>query len=474
MLQLSTVVLAAAAGLALLTSCGDSGQGAPARSDRLILISLDTLRADRMSLYGYERPTTPNLERFAKSATTYTRAQAAAPWTLPSHASLFTGKHPYEHGARTWTGDELSALASKGWSPQNNVGPLAEEHRTLAEVLRDEGYATGAIVANRSYLDPHFGIGQGFEHYDQGQAEWTGINARALQWLDSQGDGPFFLFLNYMDTHRPYNTRPREGFDGAATYGHALAKVAPLVLDPKREVPPKLLEACRLQYDLAIANLDEGLGHLFQALQERGLYEGTTIMVTSDHGEFLGEKQLIEHSKDVYQGVLHIPLLVKVPGQAKAIRDERWIGHVHMPALVLPHLKLNDRRQASADLVHHRRGTTPVLSENYYTRSLDLSSPWGDRFRRIRRTLVQDRWKYISSSDGQHELFDLERDPAENHSLLGMEPDMSSQMKESLRLTLEKLQAAPPPGTIRPLGPDQIQSMEHLGYLGGSQSSDQD
>lgn len=447
---------------------GGSSAGAdqPARSERVILISLDTLRADRLSLYGYGRPTSPELERFASQATVYTRAQAAAPWTLPSHASLFTGLHPYEHGARTWPVDQLAALQSKGWTPNNNAAPLADGHTTLAEVLQAEGYATGAVVCNLAFMDPHYGVAQGFDHYDQKRTKWQGVNRRALRWIDEQGDKPFFLFLNYMDTHGPVNRTPRPDFPDASAYGDALERVSPLVLDPEAEVPPDLLQACRDQYDLSIANLDEGLGQLFDALREKGLFEGATILITSDHGEFLGEKQLIAHSKDVYQGVLHVPLLVKAPGQQDALKDERWIGHVHMAGLLLEHVELADREGVLAALVHHRRGLEPLLSENYYTRHKDLKAPWGDRFRRVRRTLVEGPWKYIESSDGQHELYDLDADPLEETSLVDAAPARFAELRAALARVLGDIQPAPLPGTLEPLSEEHLEVMSDLGYAG--------
>ncbi len=461
--------------LAILAGCGlDSSPTQSARSGRVIVISLDTLRADRLGLYGYGRPTSPELERFAKGATVYTRAQAAAPWTLPSHVSLFTGLHPYEHGARTWSQDQLGSLQSKGWTPSNNAGPLAPEHQTLAEVLQAEGYATGAVVTNIAFMHPHYGVAQGFEHYDQRRTDWQGVNERALDWLDTNGDGPFLLFLNYMDTHRPYNRSPRPEFPRASEGPDALAKVAPLVMDPEAVAPPELLAACSDQYDLAVANLDEGLGALFDDLRSRGLFEDTTILLTSDHGEFLGEQQLIEHSKDVYQPVLHVPLIVKAPGQSAGKVDENWIGHVHMAALLLPHLELRDPKTVADALVHHRRGLHPVLSENYYTRYHDLAAPWGERFRRVRRTLVEGPWKYIESSDGQHELYDLEADPREGHSLLEDRPERAAELRATMTRLLGELRPAPLPGTLTPLGAEHLEAMRTLGYANGPQEEGND
>ena len=239
---------------------GALGCGAPEPPPQIVLVVCDTLRADHLTVYGYERPTSPVLERLAAEATVYTRFQASAPWTLPSHASMFTGLEPAEHGARTLSAEELIELQEQGWQGQNNAAPLAARHTTLAEHFREKGWATAAIVANTAYLDPRFGVAQGFEHYDRRRGDVTDMTTRALAWIDAHREEPFFLVLNLMDTHRPYNTRPRADLPDRSGEGNLLKRLVPLVMDPAREAPPELLDALRDQYDTAIGNLEPGRG----------------------------------------------------------------------------------------------------------------------------------------------------------------------------------------------------------------------
>ena len=183
--------LAAAAGLAC------SPAPPPARG--VVLVTIDTLRADHLGCYGYARNTSPSLDALAERATVYTRAMASSPWTLPTHASLFTGLAPFEHGARTF-------LDASGRSLAN---PLDSAHLTLAEALRAEGFATAAFVANTGYLHPRHQLDRGFEVYEVRDESAMSMLPRIFEWLDEKAGGAFFLFVNFMDAHRPYNTTPR-------------------------------------------------------------------------------------------------------------------------------------------------------------------------------------------------------------------------------------------------------------------------
>ena len=420
----------------------------------------DTLRADHLSLYGYSRPTSPNLEELAQRSTVYHRAQAAAPWTLPSHASMFTGLYPSEHGAHTWSEEALASLREQGWSEDNNVGPLADRYITLAEYFAERGWATGAVVANIAYMDERFGIAQGFDTYRRQRGPVEEITRRALQFIKAHQDESFFLFVNLMDTHRPYNLRPHPPIPDHSSDGNLLKRLVPLILDPGAAAPPELLDALRDQYDTAIANLDQGLGDFFQALESDGLLDRMCLVVTSDHGEFLGEHELIEHSKDVYQGTLHVPLILKAPQQTERLDDLDWIGHVHLPGLILD--ALGD--PAAAPLMRrHWPRSEGVLSENYDSRLHDLRAPWGDRFRRSRRVLVHGDLKTILSSDGNHETYDLARDPEETQAL--DQDEIRAAHRKRAWESFEGLKVAPP-GAAVPLDDAALKAMEQLGYGG--------
>ncbi len=429
------------------------------RTQAILLIVLDTLRADHLSLHGYARPTSPRLDDFAQRATVYAQAKATSPWTLPSHASLFTGLYPFEHGARTFDPAALEDPDETG-----NVGCLGAEHLTLAEVLRDAGYATAAIGANEGFLDARFGLDQGFEHYDIRRGRGPELNQRAFLWLVAHKDEPFFLFLNYMDTHRPYNCVEREGFPDCGTPKQATAllrELSSMALDQGLEPPPEKVARLVQQYDTSIANLDAALGELFDQLDAWGVLERALVIVTSDHGEYLGEHGLFEHSKDVYEEVQHVPLIVHHPGQDGRRDVDEAISIARIPALVLDHAQGNPERPASFD--RHPQGAA-VLAENYFSRMHDLNKPRGDALRRIRRAVYAGSDKLVLTGDSAVELYELEQDPGERTNRL----DASAQRAAELRTHAS---AWPLPGPeVRPVLPrlddEARETLRALGYAG--------
>ena len=315
--------------------------GAP----NVLLLILDTVRAANLSLYHYPRSTTPELERFAQGATVFERAFAAAPWTLPSHASIFTG----EWESRLQVDD------------RHRLGP---QYPTLAEALHARGYATAAFVSNARYTGWESGFTRGFERYDDHPINlWTAHNATAfgkhvywrvrtvvapwlnhvpllwrlrlpkadqhrsaedisgafLAWVDREQPRPFFAFLNFMDAHMPY-TAPdsfRFRFRSAMLRPpspHAWSESPPVPLTPA-DLRPKLD-----MYDGSIAYLDSQLGRLFAELERRGLLDNTLVIVASDHGDEFAEHGAVDHGSTLYRFALEVPLVVRFPGHVPAGR----------------------------------------------------------------------------------------------------------------------------------------------------------
>jgi arylsulfatase A-like enzyme len=424
----------------------------------VILITFDTLRADHLGCYGYARPTSPNLDAFSKTADLYSRAAASSPWTVPTHASLLTGKFPFEHGAHTFETKPGAEM---------NVDVLAYGHTTLAEVLFDEQYDTVAFVANAAFLNPHWQMNRGFSVYTWARLDAKGLNERVFAWLETAGKRPFFLFLNYMDTHRPYNTAPVEGLleTPASRDKGLLDSLYAEVMPGTGPVPADLVRKVVDQYDTAVANADRQFGSLVERLKARGLYDNTLIVVTSDHGEFFGEHHLVEHSKDVYQEVLWVPLLIKNPGQAGPRTVATVTSSVDIPSLVLSRLP-RERAARHAPAFPYSPGNHLVISEIYYTRIKDLQHPvWGHRFDRVRTAVFQWPYKYIHSSDGNHELFHLEDDPAESRNRIGEDPARARRILFRLRQFQAERNRAGAPESRPPLSEEQIELLRSLGYV---------
>jgi arylsulfatase A-like enzyme len=438
----------------------------PDRAPSIVLITLDTVRADHMSLYGYGVRTTPRLEELARRATLYRHARASGSWTVPGHASLFTGRAVFEHGAHTLP-------PQPGAEGQEAIRPLDPSHVTLAESLRELGYQCAAVVANAGYLGTRWGLDQGFDPYVVQRGHADVVNERVLQWIDQERakDKPFFLFVNYMDAHRPYNARPRPGLiprEVGPDKGRALRQLYALAMPATGPPPPELVQRVSDQYDTAIANLDEQLGGLFDALQERGLLDDALLVVTSDHGEFLGEHNLVEHSKDVYQEVIGIPLVIKAPRQAAGAVEERAASQVDVARLVLQHLP-----RALASRVESRYpdtlGSHPVVAENYYARAKDLyGQPWSARFRRVRTAIFDGPMKLIHSSDGLHELYDLQKDPKESRDLMAERGELGQSLLRGLAAFQKSRRAwGGPARPATPLTDDELEELRALGYVAG-------
>ena len=430
----------------------------PADRPNVILITIDTLRADHLGCYGYKRPTSPRIDAFARQATFYTRACASAPWTVPTHASLFTGKYSFEHGAHTFKVSE----------PVNNVNPLPLEHLTLAEALKSEGYQTGAFAANSGYLSTRWQLDQGFDTYHVERSYADKLNRRVFEWLAAQGDKDFFLFINYIDTHSPYNTAPRPGLfeKPLVRRSRPLRAVKEQIFSGAEPIPRKVIQQAIDQYDTAVANVDEEIGALLDKLVTADLYDDTMIVLTSDHGNYFGEHRLAGHSKDVYQEVLWVPLIVKSPNQRTGRISDVLVSSTDIPRMILSELA-GELAERYSTAFPDAPGNHVVISENYFTRLKDLfDTPWGDRFHRVRRVVFDWPYKYIDSSDGQHELYQLVDDPAESHNLLEQRAEVAARLAKELRDFQSRRQRWEGQLDTTPLTEEDEERLRALGYMG--------
>jgi arylsulfatase A-like enzyme len=435
------------------------------RRPNVVLLVLDTVRADHLSCYGYVRPTSPRIDALAAISDRYARVESTAPWTLPSHVSMFTGRFPFQHGAD-------SGRLSDG--SVHDGRPLAPSNPTLAEALSACGYLTAGFVANYVYLSETFGVHRGFQVYEVELLDAPGMNAKLFAWLDAVPPGqPFFAFVNYMDAHRPYNTDPLPSERPAGLPVLApdpmptsalLRELSEQVLGRGENADPALLERIVSRYDNGIAWLDLAVGAVVDELAARDLWEDTLLIVTSDHGEYFGEHGLVEHSKDLYQPVIAVPLICKRPGQTQGRVIERRTSLANVPDLVFAHLPraLRERHGAAFPRDDAER---PVIAEVHFTRPKDMQKPWGARFLRERTALYKGRYKLILSTDGEDELFDLEADPGELQNLLAQQPELVASLERELRAILE---SGPFPGTeVEPaeLSPQQLDELRELGYF---------
>jgi arylsulfatase A-like enzyme len=406
----------------------------------VLLITMDTVRADHLSIYGYQRDTTPYLRDFARRATVYRRMIATADYTLPTHASIFTGLYPSWHGA----------YATPTEYPDGR--PLGSNRVTLAKVLESNGYRTSAVVANYGFLHRSFGLDQGFDAYlspmpalsdsrsylrelfgrflalagmsgvYQDSVRASDINRRAFAFLEDAKSGhPFLLFLNYMDAHSPYT--PPSPFDKRFP-GKNRYYLPPRYKELKQMERLDVAERNHLisQYDGGIAYLDKEIGSLLNRLRDLGLYENTLIVITADHGEAFGEKNQFSHGNGrLDQANVHVPLIVKYPGQDRAEQSDALASEIDLMPTVLdiagiaPPSGLQGRT-----LRHPRNDSDAVYAEGRATRSLDRIPM---RYRGIHSAVFLGPWKLTTWTGGPPALFNLASDPGEEHnSYTGSDP----------------------------------------------------
>ena len=379
---------------------------------------------------------------------------------------MLTGLYPYQHGAQ----------ARKDGTKVFEY-PLSPECRTLPEALKELGYRTGAVVANGGYLGKKFGFHQGFDSYDEKKPKTEprrgpDVNALAFEWL--AGIAPeerFFLFLNYMDAHRPYNVNPLPEERASKLPPPdpeipqvLLNQLVQAVLPERKAPPPELVERVITQYDYGIANADLAIEALIAHLKELGRWDNTLFILTSDHGEFFGEHEVVEHSKDVYEPGMRVPLIVKRPGQTRGRVLEEMVSIAGIPSLVSSHMPGQAGAQLADDFPPVPGGV--VFGELNYTRSKDLGKPYGKRFYRERTVIYSPPFKAILSTDGKHELFDLEQDPGELNNLREAQRRTADQLLEQAATERKRGQQAGPTGAPVVLSEDEIEAMRALGYMG--------
>jgi arylsulfatase A-like enzyme len=455
---------------------------APAARPQLpnvILITLDTLRSDRLSLYGYSRPTDPRLRAFARQAQVYEKALSPSSWTLPAHASIFTGTLPRRHGAD-----------HAGPAEPLPIHPLHPKNLTLAEILRDHGYRTAGIVANHGLLNRDFGMDQGFDLFDARPKRlfsylpavhsWIGwlaphpyecltksyrpaeeITESALRWIHQNRTGPFFLFINYLDPHSPYC--PPAPFDRMFP-GKRWDIANPLKeinLGRRQPTPAEAAHFAAL-YDGEIAYLDRQLGTLLDELKRLDLYDDALIVVTSDHGEFFGEHSLWEHGYGPYEEVYRVPLLIRYPGGSPAGREAGTVSTVQILPTILQRLAVPAPQPLDAAAL--TSSGQSVVAEQYVSKLFwDL---FGDRFGRAFDVSYEWPWKLVLYSDGARDLFDLAADPTERRDLESLHPEVADAMSARLLRYLETVEPVRPVGD----GSAEIDSalrrrLKALGYL---------
>jgi len=424
--RLAAALVLIALTLVAVTGWLRRGRATPAAAEGpIILISIDTLRADRLPAYGYTGTRTPAIDRLVRDGVLFENAYSHSPQTLPSHTSILTGKLPFEHGVR------------------DNIGfsVKAGEH-TLQQALSDRGYATGAFVSAH-VLRRQVGLNQGFDHYDDelppaspdrplGQVQRAGLDTlrAAVQWLNARTSPRFFLFFHIYEPHRPYSPPP-----------HVTAS------DP---------------YDGEVEHADEIVAALLDHLSGSSMYDRATIVLLSDHGEGLGDHGEDEHGMFLYRETIQVPLVVKLPGsRGGGRRVAAPVQHVDLTPTILA---LVDGSKEGGGQTGRGRSLLPVLfgagplaAATIYAESLSprYHFGWSELY-----ALSDDRYRLIRAP--RDELYDLSQDPREKNSVAADRPHV----RDAMRAALDRLIAKGALSAPSSVSDEDRQKLAALGYVG--------
>ena len=405
-----------------MSTCGRTTSVGPYRDAPVVLISIDTLRADHLSVYGYRGGSTPVLDQLSHDAIVFDDVYSHAPLTLPSHASLLTGALPIHHGVR------------------DNLGyRLASDARTLAARFKATGYATGGAVS-AYVLRRQTGIASGFDFYDDaievaGRGESLSESQRdgritvdaLADWIDRRDSSKLFAFLHLYEPHTPYSPPPT----------HRLA----------------------LPYDGEIAYADELVGRLLARVRNRGWLDRAIIAVVSDHGEGLGDHGESEHGILLYREAVHVPWILRLPNGARGGRHVAGaLGLVDVAATILDLAGLDagglDGRSVRASLEQQTNVERSVYSESLYPK---LHFGWSDL-----ASVIEGAHQYIRGP--KPELYDLAADPGERRNLFGTQ----AATVDALARRLDQMTQGAKPAEPGPISAEARERLKSLGYIGSA------
>jgi arylsulfatase A-like enzyme len=420
----------------------------PAQSNpkNVILIGIDTLRADHTTLHIDDpaRDLTPNLRALAQRGTLYENAISQSPWTMPAFASIMTGQYPHEHGAISL------------------YGKLPRPVLTLPEVFREAGYNTAAAISHL-FVDERRGFAQGFDHFDEsavlGEKAITSqqLTDAALNYLEKNGDDPFFLFLHYFDPH--YEYRDHEPWDFADAY------TGPLTQNPdqmdietlrakRSDFAPQDTQYLRDLYDEEIAYTDKQLGRLLDHLKETGLDQNTAIILVSDHGEEFMERGWLGHTISLHEEVIHVPMLTVLPGTDQQptrntdVTETRALFNIITNWAGLP------------------QSSSPAPENNDAYSIVWLPDAKPESGKQVQKSALRrgDHKLIFDHRENTAFLYNLKDDPEEKHNLVEERPELRTPLEESLTQWVSEMTKQDIAPTLQ-LKDEELESLKSLGYL---------
>ncbi len=448
---------------------------------RIVLVSIDTLRADHVGCYGYGRPTTPHLDALAAEATLFLNAYAPSPWTLPSHVSLFTGLEAHNH--QVYSADE-------------RMSPSLE---TLADVLRQHGYVCGAITGG-GFLSPRYGFAKGFDTYSESEGQFSfqdsaaRVGQAAAEWLDRNADKRFFLFLHTYQPHAPYDAPDPYGtmFQGERPLWSRLDLYTHLggaKVGIYKSLPEEEKRAIAALYDGEVRYVDDALiGPLTAKLKSLGLYDQTLLIITSDHGEEFYDHGGWGHGQSLYEELVRVPLIVKFPDRRlRGHRETRAARLIDIMPTVLEETGISlsgltiDGRSLRPLLMGREDRPRVVVAESCWLLKNGCPPPNAASSSRLanqaaliagpeklvltRPVRPEDREPYLHPPPpfAPVELYDLEADPRENTNLVEARAALAQRLFQQLNSIVEKAVQSAAERII--LDRRLVEQLRALGYI---------
>ncbi len=428
------------------------------KKKNVVLISIDTLRADHMSCYGYSRNTTPALDALSKEGCFFKNVTSTSSWTAPAMASLFTTLMPSQHNIR-------HGVCKSGNIYGQEI--LSASHVTLAEILKENGLTTLGISSN-PHLTPELGFAQGFDRFMVCKFKKAEeITKTAIDLMTQYANGkPFFLWVHYFDPHWPYSKQEPWIHTYAPDYNDELQQFYNTNLPRVRtaagiEKGSNMLQSLIALYDSEINYVDQSVGKLFDTIHDTG---NTMIVLVSDHGEGFLEHDTLDHGYQLYEESIHVPLIIKCPTVKSAKKSFNTpCSIIDIPPTILDWLGIKNRYNLQGrSLLSFMKGK---ISDDASESNRSIFSEL-NRFGKNLISLRVGKWKYINDIKYQEEeLYDLAADPYETVNIIEKEPVLHTEMKDTLSNWLTAARKPKPKIKRTKLDQESLEKLKSLGYI---------
>jgi arylsulfatase A-like enzyme len=429
--------------LSVGSSCEKGSHSRDKNQPNIILISIDTLRADHIHGLGYDRQTTPTLDNLMRRGVSFSTAVSNAPWTLPSHASMLTSLYPHTHGV---TSEQFA---------------LNEDVATLPIVLKKAGYET-AGVATMPHLSPRHGFGGGFDAYICKEMRAPAALEIILKWLHENAPETFFIFIHLFDVHSDYTPSQRFLSMFESSYNGEVdgtGKILYQVREGARKLSEEDLSHLVSLYDAEIRQLDHNLEMFFDVLQKRNILDDTIVIITSDHGEEFLDHGGVLHGQTLYDELMKVPLIIAGPGVPEGKLVTRQVQLIDIMPTILDLCRVPIPPEAQGQSMF------PLMRQDdaEWTDLAFMEADWRNQKHDIKRAVRTDRFKlYYDRYSGHEELYDLLSDPGEQQNIIESHPEVAESLREKLKEWMATERGRP---SRIELSEKEKESLRALGYL---------